>query len=97
MTATSTTPSVSAWPGAGRRGACRPFVGACRPGIPPGRREEALRPFVRLDAARNQDAGGGAGLGLAIAMDVARAHGGTLRLGQSAALGGLLAEIVLPR
>ena len=67
------------------------------PGIPPARREEALRPFVRLDAARNRDAGGGAGLGLAIAMDVARMHGGTLRLGHSAALGGLLAEFVLPR
>ena len=66
------------------------------PGIPPDRREEALRPFVRLDAARNQDKGQGAGLGLAIAADVARAHGGELRLGDSPALGGLRAELVLP-
>ncbi|MDO5369078.1 ATP-binding protein [Paracoccus sp. (in: a-proteobacteria)] len=66
------------------------------PGIPPGRREEAVRPFVRLDAARNQDRGQGAGLGLAIAADIARAHGGELRL-SDARLGGLRAEIVIPR
>ena len=42
------------------------------PGIPPDRREEALRPFTRLDAARNQDRGTGVGLGLSIAADVAR-------------------------
>ena len=67
------------------------------PGIPPDRRDEALRPFVRLDASRNQDRGQGAGLGLAIAAAIARAHGGELRLGDSAALGGLMAEILLPR
>lgn len=67
------------------------------PGIPAGRREEAMRPFIRLDAARNQDRGGGAGLGLAIAADVARSHGGALRLGDSADLGGLLAELRLAR
>lgn len=66
------------------------------PGIPPDRREEAIRPFVRLDAARNQDRGQGAGLGLAIAADIARAHGGELRLGE-ARLGGLRAEIAIPR
>ncbi len=67
------------------------------PGIPRDRRDEALRPFVRLDAARNLDTGAGSGLGLAIAADVARSHGGTLRLGDSAALGGLKAELVLAR
>lgn len=67
------------------------------PGIPRARREEAMRPFSRLDAARNQDSGSGVGLGLAIAADVARSHGGTLRLGESARLGGLKAELVLPR
>ena len=66
------------------------------PGIPEDRREAAMRPFERLDAARNQDRGGGVGLGLAIAADVARLHGGALRLGDSADLGGLLAEIALP-
>jgi len=65
------------------------------PGIPPELREEAQRPFARLDPARNQDGGGGVGLGLAIVADVARSHGGGLRLSDSAALGGLSAELVL--
>jgi len=67
------------------------------PGIPRERREEAMRPFTRLDDARNQDRGTGTGLGLAIAADIARSHGGTLRLGDSARLGGLKAELVLAR
>ena len=65
------------------------------PGIPPALREEAMKPFVRLDAARNQNKGSGVGLGLAIAADTARAHGGKLHLGDSADLGGLSADIVL--
>lgn len=67
------------------------------PGIAPGRREEAQRPFVRLDPARNQDKGSGVGLGLAITADIARAHGGVLRLGESDRLGGLRADIVIAR
>ena len=67
------------------------------PGIPRERRDEAMRPFTRLDDARNQDRGTGTGLGLAIAADIARSHGGTLRLGESARLGGLKAELVLAR
>jgi two-component system osmolarity sensor histidine kinase EnvZ len=67
------------------------------PGIPPELRQEALKPFVRLDTARNQDRGSGVGLGLAIAHDIARSHGGTLRLGESQELGGLLVDLVLPR
>lgn len=67
------------------------------PGIPEHRRAEATRPFTRLDPARNLDKGGSVGLGLAIATDIARAHGGTLRLGQSERLGGLRADIVIAR
>ncbi|MFW8592826.1 ATP-binding protein [Cribrihabitans neustonicus] len=67
------------------------------PGIPEGRRGEALRPFTRLDPARNQNLGSGVGLGLAIVADTARVHGGTLRLGESKALGGLQADIVVAR
>ncbi|MGA9252840.1 MAG: ATP-binding protein [Roseobacter sp.] len=68
------------------------------PGIPAERRAEATRPFTRLDRARNQDKGGGVGLGLAIATDIARAHGGILRLGEAdPPLGGLRADIVIAR
>lgn len=67
------------------------------PGIPPEERAHALKPFARLDPARNQDRGTGVGLGLAIAADVARAHGGALTLGESARLGGLEAELTLAR
>ncbi|MEL6953187.1 MAG: ATP-binding protein [Pseudomonadota bacterium] len=67
------------------------------PGIPAERRQEALEAFTRLDQARNQDKGSGVGLGLAITSDIARRHGGTLRLSDSADLGGLRADLVLPR
>lgn len=67
------------------------------PGIPAHRREEAVRPFTRLDAARNQNKGSGVGLGLSIATDVARAHGGVLRLSESTELSGLRADIVIAR
>lgn len=67
------------------------------PGIPPDRFEEALRPFSRLDAARNLNKGGNSGLGLSIAADVARTHGGTLELARSETLGGLKATLHIPR
>ena len=67
------------------------------PGIPAERREEAMRPFTRLDLARNQNQVQGVGLGLSIAADIARAHGGQLRLVNGARMGGLRAEIVIPR
>ena len=67
------------------------------PGIPADRRDEALLPFSRLDGARDPNRGGGVGLGLSIAADVARSHGGELRLGDSDRLGGLRAELVLAR
>lgn len=67
------------------------------PGIPADKRSESIKPFSRLDPARNQNKGSGVGLGLAIVADVARAHGGTLRLGESETLGGLCADIVIAR
>ena len=67
------------------------------PGIAPDQRAEAVKPFARLDPARNQNKGTGVGLGLAIAADIARAHGGALRLGESTRLGGLSADIVIAR
>ena len=64
------------------------------PGIPEARREEAFRPFHRLDEGRNLQKGG-SGLGLAIARDIARAHGGDIVLDTSAQ-GGLKATVRLP-
>ena len=58
------------------------------PGIPPGLREEAFRPFASGSA-------GGTGLGLTIARDIVRAHGGEIELGESP-LGGLRARVRLP-
>ncbi|BDV34424.1 ATP-binding protein [Methylocystis iwaonis] len=64
------------------------------PGIPVERREDAFRPFYRLDESRNQDSGN-SGLGLAIARDIARSHGGDITLDRSP-LGGLRATVTLP-
>ena len=64
------------------------------PGIPVENREDAFRPFVRLDHARNLDETG-TGLGLAIALDIAHAHGGEIKLDESPA-GGLRAVVLIP-
>jgi two-component system osmolarity sensor histidine kinase EnvZ len=70
------------------------FVDDDGPGIPEDRYEEAFKAFSRLDEARNQNAKG-VGLGLAIARDVARGHGGDITLSRSP-LGGLRAVVRLP-
>ena len=64
------------------------------PGIPVDQREDVFKPFFRLDSARNPRTGG-AGLGLSIARDVARGHGGDIRM-SAGSLGGLRAELRLP-
>ncbi|WP_292051063.1 MULTISPECIES: ATP-binding protein [unclassified Brevundimonas] len=64
------------------------------PGIPEDMHDEAFRPFSRLDPSRSQNRKG-VGLGMAIARDVARGHGGDILLGRSD-LGGLKASIRLP-
>ncbi len=64
------------------------------PGIAVENYEDAFRPFSRLDPARNQNVSG-VGLGLTIARDTARAHGGDVTLGKSE-LGGLRAVMRLP-
>ena len=67
------------------------------PGIPADQRETVLKPFTRLDEARGQNIATGVGLGLSIAQDVARSHGGALVLDESPRLGGLRATVSLPR
>lgn len=67
------------------------------PGIPAEKRETVLKPFTRLDEARSQNIASGVGLGLSIAQDVARSHGGALVLEDSPRLGGLRATVSLPR
>lgn len=64
------------------------------PGIPAERRDDAFKPFHRLDEGRNQDEAG-TGLGLAIARDIARAHGGDVVLSDSP-IGGLRATVAVP-
>ncbi len=64
------------------------------PGIPEDMYEEAFRPFSRLDPSRSQNRKG-VGLGMVIARDVARSHGGDITLDRSD-MGGLKASIRLP-
>jgi two-component system osmolarity sensor histidine kinase EnvZ len=58
------------------------------PGIAAERREDVFRPF-------KSDATGGTGLGLTIARDIVRAHGGDISL-EDSPLGGLRARVRLP-
>lgn len=63
------------------------------PGVPAAERERIFERFVRLDASRQRPAGG-AGLGLAISREVARAHGGELSALEHA--GGAHLQLRLP-
>jgi signal transduction histidine kinase len=65
------------------------------PGIPEQELEQAFEPFFRGEASRSRETGG-TGLGLGIARNIARAHGGDLVL-RNRAEGGLEAILTLPR
>jgi signal transduction histidine kinase len=65
------------------------------PGIPEAELEQMFEPFRRGETSRNR-ATGGAGLGLAIARNLARAHGGDVTL-ENRPEGGLRASLTLPR
>lgn len=65
------------------------------PGIPDAQREDAFRPFIRLETSRNRETGG-TGLGLTITRDVILAHQGSVALGDAEG-GGLLVTVTLPR
>ncbi|MEM9053831.1 MAG: ATP-binding protein [Pseudomonadota bacterium] len=64
------------------------------PGIPEEKREDAFRPFHRLDDARSQNVSG-TGLGLTLARDFANSHGGDIRL-EVSPIGGLRVRLRLP-
>lgn len=86
------TPGGHVWVRVGRReGAAELLVDDDGPGIPPLRRDEAFRPFTRLAWA----AAGGVGLGLTIARDIVRTHGGEIRL-EDSPFGGLRVRVRLP-
>lgn len=63
------------------------------PGIPADKRREVFKPFHRLNPRRS--GGGGAGLGLTIARDLIRSHGGEVTL-EDAPQGGLRVRLILP-
>ncbi len=64
------------------------------PGIPEDQYEEVFKPFYRVDSSRNA-ATGGVGLGLPIALDIARAHGGNMWL-EPSPRGGLRVVVTVP-
>ena len=64
------------------------------PGIPVSERANVFKPFYRIDRSRNQN-DGNSGLGLAIARDIVKSHGGDITLGESS-MGGLRAIISVP-
>ena len=64
------------------------------PGIPSSEYENVFKPFYKIDKSRNQTKSS-VGLGLSIASDIIRSHGGNIELGESD-MGGLKIKIVLP-
>ena len=71
------------------------FIDDDGPGINKQDRENALRPFYRLETSRNKNTGG-TGLGLSIANNIILSHGGKLEL-LSSPLGGLRVKLSLPQ
>ena len=65
------------------------------PGIPEAELERVFEPFYRIEGSRSRETGG-VGLGLSVARDIARAHGGELTL-RNRPRGGLEAVLTLRR
>ena len=70
------------------------FVDDNGPGIPEKEYQNVMKPFYRIDKSRGQNKSG-VGLGLSIANDIIRSHGGIISLEQSP-LNGLIVKISLP-
>jgi hypothetical protein len=64
------------------------------PGIPPSELERVFEPFHRGEPSRSRETGG-VGLGLPIARNIFRAHGGDVTLANRP-MGGLKATVTLP-
>ncbi len=64
------------------------------PGLPPEEIERVFQPFYRVETSRNRETGG-TGLGLPIARNILRAHGGDVALANRQG-GGLRATVTLP-
>jgi two-component system, OmpR family, osmolarity sensor histidine kinase EnvZ len=83
------------WVRAGRRAdSVEILVDDDGPGIPADKREVVFKAFLRLEGSRNV-ATGGIGLGMTIARDIVRGHGGDIVL-EDSPLGGLRARVRLP-
>ena len=64
------------------------------PGIPEQEYENVFKPFYKIDKGRAESKAS-VGLGLSIASDIIRSHGGNIKLEKSS-LGGLSVKIFLP-
>ncbi len=65
------------------------------PGIPADQREKVFTPFFRLETSRNRETGG-TGLGMSVARNIARQHGGDIELLNREG-GGLIVRMMLPK
>jgi signal transduction histidine kinase len=74
----------------------RIFIRDHGPGMAEEDLERVFEPFVRLEPSRNRNSGG-SGIGLAISRNIARWHGGDVKLRNAPDRSGLIAEISLPR
>tara|TARA_B100000029_G_scaffold430826_1_gene442032 strand:- start:30 stop:1352 length:1323 start_codon:yes stop_codon:yes gene_type:complete len=70
------------------------FIDDDGPGIPPNEYQNVIKPFYRIDKSRGQNKSG-VGLGLSIANDIIRSHGGNISLEKSP-LNGLRVKVSLP-
>ncbi len=70
------------------------FIDDDGPGIPENEHQNVMKPFYRIDKSRGQNKSG-VGLGLSIANDIIRSHGGNISLEKSP-LNGLRVKISLP-
>ena len=73
---------------------CNIFISDDGPGIPLNQYKNVFKPFFRLDESRNLNHSG-VGLGMSIAEDIVRSHGGNIELSQSK-YKGLQVKISLP-